>query len=535
MRGFACPPSCEKSRSASATPPCIATARTVSRLQGLQINLAGTAQDLLLGKVGSSGTAISYNPAGQIGQIVRTATSDVYAWSDHANATRNYTRNGLNQYLTAGTASFTYDARGNLTSDGTNSYTYSSENYLLTGPGSSTFSYDPLGRLYQSVGGGVTTRRAYDGQALIAEYNSANALQRRFVYGPGVDTPIVWYEGTGTADRRWLQADERGSVVALSNDAGTSIGINRYDDYGIAASTNMGRFQYTGQTWLPEIGMYYYKARIYSPTLGRFLQTDPIGYGDGMNMYAYVGNDPINGTDPSGMTAYEACTGSRLCLAHLNRDGSSSISFGGAYVSSIAGPSSGGKGHVGQICVTCGLEISSTDTGTDLLVPQQIWIDAGWFAGNWGASGLSTRDPTPQNNGLSRCSMGQKAGQWIGGAIGTLGAVGTNIGLGTTAVGAVTTGAGIGIGATGNLPTGLAVGFFGLGLIDRACSASMRRRLDRIRSPSSSSARSTMPSLVRSPCRWAMWASIFPIAGSASVRTRWSWARPARTRAASRP
>ncbi|WP_162252339.1 RHS repeat-associated core domain-containing protein, partial [Caulobacter sp. Root655] len=74
--------------------------------------------------------------------------------------------------------------------------------------------------------------------------------------------------------------------------------LNKYDEYGLPDAGNVGRFQYTGQTWIPELGLYHYKARVYSPTLGRFLQTDPIGYGAGLNWYAYVNNDPLNKDRP---------------------------------------------------------------------------------------------------------------------------------------------------------------------------------------------------------------------------------------------
>ena len=55
--------------------------------------------------------------------------------------------------------------------------------------------------------------------------------------------------------------------------------------------------------WLPEIGAYYYKARVYFAHLGIFAQTDPVGYVDSPNLYAYVLDDPVNLTDPLGFTA----------------------------------------------------------------------------------------------------------------------------------------------------------------------------------------------------------------------------------------
>ena len=251
-------------------------------LQTLGHDLAGTAQDL----------TFTYTRNQRQELKTQSWSNAVYGWTG-VPGSRTFTANGLNQYTAVNATPFSYDGNGNLTGDGTSTYTYDTDNRLRSANVSgvaATLSWDASDRLRQTTIGGTTTNLLYDGTRLIAEYDAAGTLLRRYVHGPGIDEPRVQYDGAGTASKTWYYANHLGSIVATADAAGTASASYSYGPFGETGTATPARFGYTGQQYLGQLGLYHYKARFYSPALGRFLQTDPIGYVGGINLYAYVGN-----------------------------------------------------------------------------------------------------------------------------------------------------------------------------------------------------------------------------------------------------
>lgn len=165
-----------------------------------------------------------------------------------------------------------------------------------------TFKYDPFGRRIQKSGPSGTTNYLYDGDNLLEELdNSGNLLGRYAQQSIGVDQPLAELRAGVTA---YYEADGLGSITSLSNTSGALANTYSYDSYGnVTASTGsiINPFQYTGREFDSEAGNYFYRARYYGQTIGRFFSEDPMHFDAGINFYPYVNNSPVRNADPFGL------------------------------------------------------------------------------------------------------------------------------------------------------------------------------------------------------------------------------------------
>lgn len=208
--------------------------------------------------------------------------------------------------------SYGYDFNGSLTSISGNrslTLTWDADNRVKQ-VGSSTFNYDPSDYRIKKVG--TTTKNYYlEGEHLEAIYDNAGIVQAQYFRGSIIDEVVNGYlkDNTNKLINYTFHHDALQSVLGLSGHEGSVLNTQAYSPFGASLSqtgTNTNSLQYTGREIDSETGFYYYRARYYDPVIGRFISEDPLGFGAGVNFYAYVDNNPVNANDPSGLDPLSA-------------------------------------------------------------------------------------------------------------------------------------------------------------------------------------------------------------------------------------
>jgi len=227
----------------------------------------------------------------------------------------SYTVNSSNELTTTSNTGYAYDYNGNITaktdSTGTTNYTWDYENRLtqvtLPGQGGTvTFKYDPFDRRIEKISPTTTSIFAYDGDNLVETVDSSGGVVARYMQQQNIDEPLAMQRGSATS---YYEQDGLGSVTSLTNAAGTLAQSYAYDSFGNTTNSSgslTNFFRYTGREFDTETSLYFYRARYDDPSVGRFISEDPFKeVVRGLNFYAYVRNDPVGYTDPSGRSPWD--------------------------------------------------------------------------------------------------------------------------------------------------------------------------------------------------------------------------------------
>ena len=236
----------------------------------------------------------------------------------------DYIVNALNQYTAIEGVQRDHDDNGNLTDDGESRkfyFDYKDRLVKVTDREEppniiAEYAYDCFGRRISKTVDSVTTKFYYEGASVIQE-REGGAITAEYVYGAGVDEVLVMIRDNQSY---YYHTNSLGTVTHVTNSTGSLVEEYRYDAYGkatiydgqgqeIPESAIGNPYMFTGRRYDQETGLYYYRARYYDPDTGRFIQRDNAGYIDGVNLYSYCHNNPINRTDRFGWQSEEAPDG----------------------------------------------------------------------------------------------------------------------------------------------------------------------------------------------------------------------------------
>jgi len=228
----------------------------------------------------------------------------------------NYTYNSDNRLLTAGSTTFGYDNNGNLITKtfGSNVINYSLDfNNMLTqltvGGDTYRYKYDGLGNRIAKIVNSVETRYVVDPRSklsrVLAETTATGTTTSYYVYGLGLISKI-----TPTGEAYYHHYDGIGNTIAMTDSVGNIVNKYAYDAFGkVINQTEIisNPFKYVGKFGVMDDGngLLHMRARYYEPEVGRFMSKDPLGLMGGINIYAYVGNNPVNYNDPFGLKNYD--------------------------------------------------------------------------------------------------------------------------------------------------------------------------------------------------------------------------------------
>ncbi|MGB5047968.1 MAG: RHS repeat-associated core domain-containing protein, partial [Caldilineaceae bacterium] len=246
----------------------------------------------------------AYDAADNRTRLVRDGTTTTYQY----NAANQLTQSSGGQNQT-----YTYDARSRLVGmsgdvNRTYAYNFRDEMTAATGPdGNAAYGYDALRRRVSETVGGVTTNFLHDGvgvgTTVLAEYTPAGVLKTGYTLAPFTDGRLA---RSGSDGAGYYLTDGTGSTRYLADNSGGLVNRYEYDAFGqsTARQESLGNpYQFAGRRWDPTADLYDNRARRYSPSLGRFVQADPLGQVEGPNLYRYAQNNPVTRVDPLGWSS----------------------------------------------------------------------------------------------------------------------------------------------------------------------------------------------------------------------------------------